>query len=100
VVCHVDGKVTDPWTTSLDLITFTIEFVPEQEVLLYVNSYKFGRNIESVFLEAIKNYDAEGELLMLLAANEHTEANLLQNLAIKPAECYRQVCQRWEEFQT
>ncbi|NMG10461.1 hypothetical protein [Brasilonema sp. UFV-L1] len=99
VVCDVDAKAADPRTTSLDLIPFTTQFIPKQQVLTYIQKYGFEGGKLSVFLQVVNTYDPHKELVILLTINGHMEVNLLQNLVITPPECYQQVYNRWEEFQ-
>ena len=44
-------------------------------------------------------YDPTQAIVILIIGNGAVDINLLQNLRISPAECYRQVQQRWVEFQ-
>ncbi|MBP5971878.1 hypothetical protein HW132_03790 [Brasilonema sp. CT11] len=99
VVCDVDAKAADPRTTSLDLIPFTTQFIPKQQVLTYIQKYGFEGEKTPTLLQVVNTYDPHKELVILLTINGQMEINLLQNLAIRPSECYQQVCKRAEEFQ-
>ncbi len=50
-------------------------------------------------INTVQNYNPETELLLLINENGRIEINLLQNMAVFPAECSRQVQQRQSEFQ-
>jgi hypothetical protein len=46
----------------------------------------------------IARYHPQREMMLLIQSGESVEVLWLQNLAITPPECYRQVFDRWDEF--
>lgn len=48
----------------------------------------------STLLGAIATYDPTQAMVVLAIGNGAVDINLLQNLAISPADCYKQVQQR------
>ena len=49
-------------------------------------------------MAVVQTYSPDRDLLLVLSSGGHPEVNWLQNLAIAPPECHRQVCDRWAEF--
>ncbi|MCW6051961.1 hypothetical protein K4039_18135 [Lyngbya sp. CCAP 1446/10] len=99
VVCDVDTQVLGYTMTNLESIPFQIQFIPMNLMGFHLQSLSVdSSNIPSV-IAAIAKYNPEQDILLLLKFGCQTEVNLLSKLAISPADCYEQVCRRWEEFQ-
>ncbi len=108
VVCGLGIRDVFSVNWRFDLIEYTSQFLPESKVAAYLQLL----NLESIaiakclseaqianIINTVQNYNPETELLLLINENGRIEINLLQNMAVFPAECYRQVQQRQSEFQ-
>jgi hypothetical protein len=49
-------------------------------------------------VKAIEQYSPQGEIMLMIHSHKSVEIAWLRNLAIDPPDCYRQVCDRWDEF--
>ena len=49
-------------------------------------------------IQAIAAYDPQQEIILAMNIDQQLEVYCLQNLKISPSECYKQVCDRWDEF--
>ncbi|MBE9095250.1 MULTISPECIES: hypothetical protein [unclassified Tychonema] len=99
VVCDVDTQVLDSTMTSLESIPFHIQFIPINLMEFYLRSLSVDSSNIPFVIAATAKYNPEQDILLLLKFGRQTEVNLLSKLAIPPADCYEQVCRRWEEFQ-
>jgi len=98
VVCDVDTKVLGSTITSLESIPFTIQFIPLNLMGFYLRSLSVDSLTIPSILAAIAKYNPEQDILLVLKVDRQIEVNLLRKLAVSPADCYEQVCRRWEEF--
>ncbi|MEG5056632.1 hypothetical protein QUB60_01930 [Microcoleus sp. A2-C5] len=99
VVCDVDTQVLGSTMTNLELIPFQIQFIPLNLMGFYLRSLSVDSSTIPSVIAATAKYNPEQDILLLLKFGCQTEVNLLSKLAISPADCYEQVCRRWEEFQ-
>ncbi|MBN4002706.1 hypothetical protein [Nostoc sp. LPT] len=106
VICDVDTKVTHPTNTSLDIVPFTLQFLPSDLIRFYLRSFQDGgfisqsicsSMISSIF-PAVATYNPHQDILLVLKADPQIEVNFLHQLKITPPDCYEQVCNRWSEF--
>lgn len=74
-------------------------FIAESKVAAYLQLFNLESSAISLIKDRVQNYNPETELLLLINQNGRIEINLLQNMAISPPECYRQMQQRQSEFQ-
>lgn len=98
VACDVDTKVLDSRITNLESVPFTIQFVPSNLMGFYLQSLSLDSSAISSIQSAVATYNPDRDILLVLEADRQIEVDLLQKMAIAPAECYQQVCRRWEEF--
>lgn len=56
-----------------------------------------SRQIPSL-TQAIAAYDPHQEIVLAMNIDRQIDIYCLQNLKISPLECYKQVCDRWDEF--
>ncbi|MUG92619.1 hypothetical protein F7734_09195 [Scytonema sp. UIC 10036] len=98
VVCDVVDAIPTAIDWSVDTVSFNRAFIPQAQVTLYLQALELEKDAVTALHKAIATYDPTQEMVILLVGNGAVDINLLQNLAISPAECYKQVQQRWAEF--
>jgi len=99
VICDVVDKVPASIDWNLDTVTFNRAFVPQSHVTQYLQGLELEEEAVTALLKAIATYDPTQTIAILVIGNGAVDINLLQNLAIAPADCFKQVEQRWAEFQ-
>jgi hypothetical protein len=99
VVCHVIDAIPPTIDWSVDIVTFEQTFVPQVQAASYLRSLELEQETVVALLNAIAGYDPTQAIVILVIGNDTVDINLLQHLAIPPADCYQQVQQRWVEFQ-
>ena len=98
VACEVevaDAAAVD-WTG--ERVPYTLCFIPQAQTLEYLQSLKLEAAFIARLQALVQTYKPEQDLLLSLRSNGPVDINLLHNLAIAPPDCYRQVCNRWDEF--
>ena len=98
VVCNVVDKIPSSIDWNVDPVTFNRAFVTQTQATLYLQALELKKDAVTALLKAIATYDPIKEMVILIVGNGAVDINLLQNLAISPSECYKQVQQRWAEF--
>jgi len=98
-VCHTVDTIPPSIDWSVDTITFNRVFIPQAQVAKYLRAFELEQGIVTALLEAIATYDPTQAIVILVIGNGAVDINLLQHLAISPANCYEQVQRRWAEFQ-
>lgn len=99
VVCEVaivDARSVD-WNS--DIVKYTVRFVPLSDVLTYLQTLGLEATLIENLIDTLQTYDPAQAILLLIDENGRADINLLQHLAISPADCYQQMQQRWSEFQ-
>ncbi|MDF5722413.1 MAG: hypothetical protein PUP91_18375 [Rhizonema sp. PD37] len=99
VVCDVVDKIPPFIDWSVDPVTFNRVFIVSTEVTRYMQALELEKDAVTTLKQAIATYDPTRTIVVLVIGNGAVDINLLQNLAISPAECYKQVQLRWGEFQ-
>lgn len=99
VVCDVVDAIPPFIDWSVDAVTFNQAFVPQGQVVSYLQAMEVKKYVVSALYKAIATYDPTQAIVILIVGNSTVDINLLQNLGIPPAECYKQVQQRRVEFQ-
>lgn len=100
VVCDVVDTIPPSIDWSIDTVIFNRAFIPQAQVVRYLQALELEENAVSTLLGAIATYDPTQAMVVLAIGNGAVDINLLQNLAISPADCYKQVQKRWAEFQS
>jgi len=99
VVCDVeiieDGAVD--WCS--DTVEFTVRFVPLPDISAYLQTLNLEATLIERLIGTVQTYDPIQHILLVINENGRTAINLLQHLAISPADCYQQMERRWSEFQ-
>ncbi|MEG3894207.1 MULTISPECIES: hypothetical protein [unclassified Microcoleus] len=98
VVCDVDTKVIHSTVIHFEPIPFAIQFIPSNLMGFYLRSLSLDSSTISSVQAAVATYNPEQDILLVLKVNRQIEVNLLRKMAIAPADCYEQVCRRWDEF--
>lgn len=99
VVCGLAIRDVFSVNWRFDLVEYTSQFLPESKVAAYLQLFNLEDKAIANIINTVQNYNPETELLLLINENGRIEINLLQNMAVFPAECYRQVQQRQSEFE-
>ncbi|MBW4464769.1 MAG: hypothetical protein KME07_04925 [Pegethrix bostrychoides GSE-TBD4-15B] len=113
VLCQLTAPLPEPMDWTVNSASLELRFVPESQVsqghladfLADANHADLPRLADQIqlallpdLLEAISTYDPERSLLLLVYGNGEFNLSLLQDLAIWPRDCYKQVRYRWDEF--
>jgi hypothetical protein len=99
VVCDVaivDAGSVD-WCS--DIVEYKVQFVSLSDVSAYLQTLSLESTLMALLIDAVQTYDPVQEILLLINENGQPDINLLQQLAISPADCHQQMQQRWSEFQ-
>jgi hypothetical protein len=99
VVCDVVDAILTAIDWSVDTVSFNRAFIPQAQVTLYLQALEVEKDAVTALHKAIATYNPTQEMVILIVGKGSVDINLLQNLAISPAECYKQVQQRWAEFE-
>lgn len=98
VVCDIDLPAASVnW--GFDSVDYQIAFMPMPEAVPHIQQLELATLEQHRLNTTLACYNPECEVILLLNCQGRIEVNVLQNLAIAPADCYAQVCQRWDEFQ-
>jgi hypothetical protein len=100
VVCEVVDVIPPTIDWSVDIITFNRAFIPEVEVGSYLPVLELEPQGVTALLTAIATYHPAQAIVLLIIGNGTVDINILQNLAISPSECCKQVERRWSEFES
>ncbi|MEM9004444.1 MAG: hypothetical protein AAGE59_13085 [Cyanobacteria bacterium P01_F01_bin.86] len=106
VVCDVVMPMSRSASTdaeSMDWTRESVEYTARFVPLSGISDYLQALNLEAPLLERLidtaRTYDPTQTILLLINKEGQIEINLLQNLAIPPDDCHRQMQQRCSEFQ-
>ena len=99
VICGLAIRDVFSVNWRFDLVEYTSQFLPESKVAAYLQLLNLEGRAMAVLIDKVQNYNPKTELLLLINENGRIAINLLQNMAVLPPECYRQVEQRQSEFQ-
>ncbi len=75
-----------------------IHFVTKPILKAYLNEWILEKESTKYILEQVDTYNPETDVLMLIKIGSQIEVNVLPNVAISPSECYKQVCDKWDNF--
>jgi hypothetical protein len=77
-----------------------IQYVAGAKEAEYLREEGIEEEVITSIQSAVRQYNPQRDLVLMLSAPQQLEIWLLQNLAITPPECHTQVCNRWAEFMT
>ena len=98
VVCDVTAIAASSMDWRSDGVPYRIHYLPVATVPPYLESQCCAEAVIHRLMDMVQTYQPEQDILMAIAGAGSLEIQLLQNLAIPPADCYQQVLNRWEEF--
>lgn len=81
-----------------DLVQYRLQYIPAGTVPAYLNSHHLPSDRRDHLMQTVQTYTPDRDVLVALEENGVIEIDWLRNLAITPPDCYRQVCDRWDEF--
>ena len=96
-VCIVGQPAAD-FKPSFHLWQFRTQFIAAEFAATYLLEMGISSRQIPSLMQAIANYDAQQEIILAMNIDQQIEIYCLQNLKISPSECYKQVCDRWDEF--
>jgi len=99
VVCEIAVPIHPFTDWNVESIPFDIQFLPQSQVAAYLHRLEQEQSVITLLQQTIATYDPSEAIVILTNGNGEVDINLLQRLAIAPAECYEQVQRRWTEFQ-
>lgn len=73
-------------------------YIPNFEAVDYLSQNDLNAQVINRLMNKVRTYRPEREILVFVERKGEINISLLTNLAIAPADCYQQVCNRWEEF--
>lgn len=101
VVCEVE-RIEDLNIAALDwcrdVVRYRIEYRPVSAIRPYLISCGLPGAVVDRLLAVAHTYAPEQEILLALSHSGSMEVDWLRHMAIAPPDCYRQVCDRWDEF--
>ena len=96
-VCIVDQPVNN-FKSSFHIWKFRTQFIPAEFVATYLLEMGISSRQIPSLMQWSSSYDPQQEIILAMNTDQQLEIYCLQNLKISPSECYRQVCDRWDEF--
>lgn len=98
VICEVAAIKPNFPNTSSDVMRNNARHIPASDVEDYLKRHNLLADIPDCLMSQVKTYCPEQEIIIFIKHKEEINISLLTNLAFVPPDCYRQVCNRWEEF--
>jgi hypothetical protein len=95
VVVIVDATTVD-W--SGDVVQYSLQYILAGAVSSYLERHHLPADFRDRLMQTMQTSVPDRDVLIALEGNESIEIDWLRNLAIAPPDCYRQVCDRWDEF--
>jgi hypothetical protein len=96
VVCHVEPPITP--VSTFHHWRFRSQFIPQYAVAACLAELGIEESAVLSLAQAIERYDPYQDMMLLIRAGRQVEVNWIRSFNLSPAECYQQVCDRWEEF--
>lgn len=101
VICEVEGVAglnVAALNWCRDVVRYRIQYRPIAAIRPYLIACGLPADVVDRLLAVVHTYAPEQEILLALSHSGSMEVDWLRNLAITPPDCYRQVCDRWDEF--
>lgn len=98
VVCEVAIVEDESVDWNSDIVEYTAQFVPLSDVSAYLQILSLEATLIERLIDTVQTYDPDQAILLLINEDGRADINLLQHLAISPADCYQQIQRRWSEF--
>jgi len=98
VACEVEvvDATTVDW--SGDVVPYRLQYILAGAVPAYLERHHVPSDCRDRLVAKVQTYRPDRDVLIAIEANGAIEIDWLRNLAIAPPNCYRQVCDRWDEF--
>jgi hypothetical protein len=96
VVCRVEPPTLP--ITPIYSWRFKVQFIPQYAIQSCLAEFGIEESAVPLLAQAIERYDPYRDMMLLIQAGQQVEVNWIRNFNLSPPECYRQVCDRWEEF--
>jgi hypothetical protein len=98
LACEVAIENTKMLDWQEDVVEYTTRFVAVSDLPAYFQARTPTAEFIDRLLETVQIYHPESEMLIAIWGNDQVDINWLRSLAIAPPECYRQIRNRWPEF--
>ncbi len=98
VACKVAATEAMLPNISSDAMRYHARYIPASEVAAYLKQSDLRADATNYPIDKVQTYCPNQEILVSIERQGQLTINLLNNLAISPSDCYRQVCNRWPEF--
>lgn len=98
VMCEVVVQSPNSFDWSRDRAPHHIRFLGQTQVPTYLRGQGLTSDAITALMESVQTYPPEQDVLLLISHGGQAQVTWLQNLAIAPPDCYRQVCARRDEF--
>lgn len=98
VACEVDVIDATTLDWSGDVVQYSVQYIPAATIPAYLQPHHLTAAFIHRLMHTVRTYSPDQEILLVLRGNGPIEIDWLRNLAIAPPDCYRQVCDRWDEF--
>ncbi len=79
-------------------VKFNAQYLSTTTIRPYLQSHHVPQENSDRLMVTVQAYQPSQELLLAISWQGQIEIDWLRNLAIAPPDCYRQVCDRWDEF--
>jgi hypothetical protein len=96
VICQVKPPIAP--VTNLSTWQFTTQFIPLYAVADGLQELEVESMAIPSLAQSIERYNPVQDMMLLIQSGKQVEMNWIRHANLPPAECYRQVCDRWEEF--
>ena len=97
VACEVEGvdAIAVDWRS--DIVQYRLQYIPASAIPTYLKSHHLSADFIHPLMNTVQTYTPDRDISIAIEGNP-IEIYWLRNLAIAPPDCYRQVCDRWDEF--
>lgn len=98
VSCKVTVMTSGSPNIGSHVTSDNARYVPAADVAAYLQRHNLLADIPDCLMSKVQTYCPDREIIIFIEHKGELNISLLTNLAIVPPDCYRQVCNRWEEF--
>lgn len=98
VGCDVNLSANRSVNWRWETVPHHLRFLGEVQSIAYLQQLELDVGTIARLHQTIATYNPSQAVIILLTDIGQIDINLLQHLAIAPADCYTQVQQRWDEF--
>ena len=98
VVCEVEWLNVAVLNWQRDLVRYRIQYRPVAAIRPYLSACGLPVAAINRLLAVAQTYTPKRDILLALRHGDSIEVDWLRHVAIAPPDGYRQVCDRWDEF--